>query len=124
MVRRYSNFTNTFDHTLISIPECDCFWGSPFFAYKENILFSPVIWLVYLLSIIQLVPPNYNTDLGFVLRYPNCLGSFHIRYKHLGTQTQVFGLLCLPPTYLATTLLDLLTRTQDASKVVKDNLGS
>jgi hypothetical protein len=29
----------------------------------------------------------------------------------LGTQTQVFELLCLPPTYLATTLPDLLVKT-------------
>jgi hypothetical protein len=29
----------------------------------------------------------------------------------LGTQTQVFDPLCLPPTYLATTLPDLLVNT-------------
>jgi hypothetical protein len=40
----------------------------------------------------------------------------------LGTQTQVFGLLCLPPTYLATTLPDLLVRTNDASKVLNEML--
>jgi hypothetical protein len=27
MVRRYSNFTQTFDQTLISIPECDSSLG-------------------------------------------------------------------------------------------------
>jgi hypothetical protein len=42
----------------------------------------------------------------------------------LGTQTQVFGLLCLPPTYLATTLPDLLVRTKDASKVLTEMLCS
>jgi hypothetical protein len=33
-------------------------WGSLFFSYEENILFSPVMWFVHLLSIIQLVPPD------------------------------------------------------------------
>jgi hypothetical protein len=42
----------------------------------------------------------------------------------LGTQTQVFELLCLPPTYLATTLPDLLVSTYDASKVLKETLCS
>jgi hypothetical protein len=58
MVRRYSNFTQTFDQTLISIPECDCSLGIIFFSYEENILFSPVMWFVHPLSIIQLVPPD------------------------------------------------------------------
>jgi hypothetical protein len=38
----------------------------------------------------------------------------------LGTQTQVFGLLCLLPTYLATTLPDLLVSTKDSSKVLNE----
>jgi hypothetical protein len=42
----------------------------------------------------------------------------------LGTQTQVFDLLCFPPTYLATTLPDLLVNTYDASKVLNEMLGS
>jgi hypothetical protein len=42
----------------------------------------------------------------------------------LGTQTQVLGLLCLPPTYLATTLPDLLVKTYDASKVLNERLCS
>jgi hypothetical protein len=42
----------------------------------------------------------------------------------LGTQTEVFGLLCLPPIYLATTLPDFLVRTKDASKVLNEILGS
>jgi hypothetical protein len=42
----------------------------------------------------------------------------------LGTQTQVFGLLCLPPTYLATILPDLLVKTYDASKVLNETLCS
>jgi hypothetical protein len=33
-------------------------WGSSFFSYEENILFSPVMWFVHPLSIIQLVPPD------------------------------------------------------------------
>jgi hypothetical protein len=42
----------------------------------------------------------------------------------LGTQTQVLEPLCLPPTYLATTLPDLLVKTYDASKVLNEMLGS
>jgi hypothetical protein len=42
----------------------------------------------------------------------------------LGTQTQVFDPVCLPPTYLATTLPDLLVKTYDASKVLNETLGS
>jgi hypothetical protein len=42
----------------------------------------------------------------------------------LGTQTQVFDPLCLPPTYLATTLPDLLVKTYEASKVLNETLGS
>jgi hypothetical protein len=52
------------------------------------------------------------------------LGPFTLETSTLGTQTQVFGLLCLPPTYLATTLLDLLVRTKDASKVLNEMLYS
>jgi hypothetical protein len=42
----------------------------------------------------------------------------------LGTQTQVFEPLCLAPTYLATTLLDLLVKTYEASKVLNEILDS
>jgi hypothetical protein len=40
----------------------------------------------------------------------------------LGTQTHVFEPLCLAPTYLATTLPDLLVKTYDASKVLNEML--
>jgi hypothetical protein len=33
-------------------------WGSSFFSYEENILFSHVMWFVHPLSIIQLDPPD------------------------------------------------------------------
>jgi hypothetical protein len=33
-------------------------WGSSFFSYEENILFSPVMWFVHPLSIIQLDPSD------------------------------------------------------------------
>jgi hypothetical protein len=46
------------------------------------------------------------------------LGPFTLETSTLGIQTQVFGLLCLPLTYLATTLPNLLVRTNDASKVI------
>jgi hypothetical protein len=36
------------------------------------------------------------------------LGPLALDTRTLGTQTQVFDPLCLPPTYLATTLPDLL----------------
>jgi hypothetical protein len=39
------------------------------------------------------------------------LAPFTLETSNLGTQTQVLGLLCLPPTYLATTLADLLVST-------------
>jgi hypothetical protein len=52
------------------------------------------------------------------------LGPFILETSTLGTQTQVLGLLCLPPTYLATTLLDLLVSINDASKVLNQMLCS
>ena len=39
------------------------------------------------------------------------LGPLTLETSTLGTQTQVFDPLCLPPTYLATTLPDLLVKT-------------
>jgi hypothetical protein len=52
------------------------------------------------------------------------LGPFTFETRTLGTQTQVFDPLCLPPTYLATTLPDLLVSTYDTSKVLNEMLGS
>jgi hypothetical protein len=52
------------------------------------------------------------------------LGPFTLETSTLGTQTQVFGLLCLPPTYLATILTDLLVKTYDASKALNETLCS
>ena len=52
------------------------------------------------------------------------LGPFTLETSTLGTQTQVFVPLCLPPTYLATTLPDLLVKTYEASKVLNEILGS
>jgi hypothetical protein len=52
------------------------------------------------------------------------LGLFTLETSTLGTQTQVFGLLCLPPTYLATTLPDLLVSTYEASKVLNEMVCS
>jgi hypothetical protein len=52
------------------------------------------------------------------------LGPFTLETSTLGIQTQVFGFLCLPPTYLATTLPDLLLSTNDASKVLSEMLCS
>jgi hypothetical protein len=52
------------------------------------------------------------------------LGPFTLETSTLGTQTQVFDPLCLPPTYLATTLPDLLVKIYDASKVLNEILGS
>jgi hypothetical protein len=42
----------------------------------------------------------------------------------LGTQTQVFEPLCLAPTYLVTTLPDLLVQTYEASKVLNEIICS
>jgi hypothetical protein len=39
------------------------------------------------------------------------LGPLTLDTRTLGTQTQVFDPLCLPPTYLATTLPELLVKT-------------
>jgi hypothetical protein len=58
------------------------------------------MWFVHPLSIIQLVPPDaktYNTNLGLVLRYPNGLGSFHIRNKYLGYPNTSLWILMLAP---------------------------
>jgi hypothetical protein len=52
------------------------------------------------------------------------LGPFTLETSTLGTQTQVLELLCLPPTYLATTLPDLLVKTYDALKVLNKTLCS
>jgi hypothetical protein len=52
------------------------------------------------------------------------LGPLTLDTRTLGTQTQVFAPLCLSPTYLATTLPDLLVKTYDASKVLNEMLGS
>jgi hypothetical protein len=49
---------------------------------------------------------------------------FTLEKSTLSTQTQVFDPLCLPPTYLATTLPDLLVSTFEASKVLNEMLGS
>jgi hypothetical protein len=52
------------------------------------------------------------------------LGPLTLETSTLGTQTQVLELLCLPPTYLATTLPDLLVKTYDASKVLNETICS
>jgi hypothetical protein len=52
------------------------------------------------------------------------LGPFTLETSTLGTQTHVLELLCLPPTYLATTLPDLLVKTYNTSKVLNEMLGS
>jgi hypothetical protein len=52
------------------------------------------------------------------------LGPFTLETNTLGTQTQVFGLLCLPLTYLATILPDLLVRTKYESKVLNEIICS
>jgi hypothetical protein len=48
------------------------------------------------------------------------LGPFTLETSTLGTQTQVLGLLCLSPTYLATTLPDFLVSTKDATQVLNE----
>jgi hypothetical protein len=52
------------------------------------------------------------------------LGPLTLETSTLGTQTQVFEPLCLAPTYLATTLPDLLVKTYEASKVLNEMLWS
>jgi hypothetical protein len=52
------------------------------------------------------------------------LGTLTLETSTLGTQTQVFEPLCLAPTYLATTLPDLLVITYDVSKVLNEMLCS
>jgi hypothetical protein len=52
------------------------------------------------------------------------LGPFMLETNTLGTQAQVLEPLCLPPTYLATILPDLLVSTYDVSKVLNKMLGS
>jgi hypothetical protein len=50
------------------------------------------------------------------------LGPFTLETSTLGTETQVFEPLCLAPTYLATTLPDLLVKQYEASKVLNEML--
>jgi hypothetical protein len=52
------------------------------------------------------------------------LGPLTLETITLGTQIEVLGLLCLPLTYLVTTLPDLLVSTYDASKVLNEILCS
>jgi hypothetical protein len=55
---------------------------------------------VHPLSIIQLEPPDaltYKTNLGLVLRYPNSLGSFDVRNKHLGYPNTSLGAFVFAP---------------------------
>jgi hypothetical protein len=52
------------------------------------------------------------------------LGPLTLETSTLGIQTQVFEPLCLAPTYLATTLPDLLVKTYEASKVLNETIGS
>jgi hypothetical protein len=52
------------------------------------------------------------------------LGPFTLEISTLGTKTQVLGLLCLPLTYLTTTLSDLLVSTKDASNFLNEMLCS
>jgi hypothetical protein len=59
-----------------------------------------------------------------ILGTQTVLGPFTLDTRTLGTQTQVFDPLCLVPTYLATTLPDLLVKTYDASKVLNEMLCS
>jgi hypothetical protein len=58
------------------------------------------MWFVHPLSIIQLEPSDaetYKTNLGLVLRYPNSLGSFDVRNKHLGYPNTSLGALVFAP---------------------------
>ena len=50
------------------------------------------------------------------------LGPLALETRTLGTQTQGFDPLCLPPTYLATILPYLLVKTYDESKVLNEML--
>ena len=59
-----------------------------------------------------------------ILGTQTVLGPLSLDTRTLGTQTQVLEPLCLPPTYLATTLPDLLVKTYDASKVLNEALDS
>jgi hypothetical protein len=65
-----------------------------------------------------------QNNLGLDLRYPNNLGSFHVRNKHLGYPNTSLGALVFAPTYLTTTLPNLLVKTYDVSKVLNEMLGS
>jgi hypothetical protein len=59
-----------------------------------------------------------------ILGTQTVLGPLTLDTRTLGTQKQVFNPLCLPPTYLATNLPNLLVKTYDASKVLNEMLGS
>jgi hypothetical protein len=52
------------------------------------------------------------------------LGPLTLETSTLGIQTQALEPLCLPPAYLATTLPDLLVKTNEASKVLNETIDS
>jgi hypothetical protein len=55
--------------------------------------------------------------LALFLGTQTVLGPFTLETNTLGTQTQVSGLLCLLPTYLATILPDFLVKTCSIPKI-------
>jgi hypothetical protein len=65
-----------------------------------------------------------KTNLGLLLRYPNGLGSFHIRNKHLGYPNTSLGTLVFAPYIFGNYFADLLVSTKDASKVLNEMLCS
>jgi hypothetical protein len=60
--------------------------------------------------------------LALFLGTQTVLGPLTLETSTLDTQTQVFEPLCLAPTYLVTTLPDLLVKTYGASKVLNEML--
>jgi hypothetical protein len=127
MIRGYSNFTQTYDQTLISIPNVIALWGSSFFSYEENILFPLSCGLCtrYRLSNLSRRMHKPRKQIwALFLGTQTVLGPFTLEISTLGTQTQVLGLLCLPPTYLATTLPNFFVSTKDASTILNEILCS
>jgi hypothetical protein len=53
-------FTQTFDIAMIPISKDDRVLGILFLTWDVNIFFSPVMWFVHPLSMIQLVPQMHK----------------------------------------------------------------
>jgi hypothetical protein len=85
---------------LISIPECDSSLGIIVFLVGGEHPFLPChVVCASAIDYPTWAPRciNLQNNLGLVLRYPNSLGSFDVRNKHLGYPNTSLGALVFAP---------------------------